>query len=87
MAENLGLKLDQPGKTSQDKVISGKIKDYSLFYGTLENLLMAKDLDSIMEIVQKGLKIIFNVGRVFFFFTDAGQKKIIGDCCHRGQAS
>ncbi|WP_022666293.1 HDOD domain-containing protein [Desulfospira joergensenii] len=79
MAANLGLKLDQPQGGEDDTAIAGRVRDYSLFYGTLENLLMAKDLDSIMEIVHNGLKIIFDVGRVFFFFPDHKQTLLSGD--------
>ncbi len=83
MASTLGLKLDTVEATTHETAISEKIRDYALFYGTLENLLMATDLDSIMEIVQNGLKIIFNTGRVLFFFPDEKRQLLLGDSCRQ----
>ncbi len=80
MAETLGIKGGPETAQAQDDAIGGEIKDYSLLYGTLDNLLKARDLDGIMEIAQNGLKIMFNVGRVFFFFPDERQGQITGDC-------
>ncbi len=80
MAKSLGIRIreDRDKKVEQD--IALEIKDLSLFYGTLQNLLNAKDIPSVLDIVQKGLKIVFNVPRVFFFLLDGEKKMLTGDC-------
>lgn len=83
LAANLGLKLDSSRETGPDAAIAEQVKEYSLFYGTLENLLLAKDMDSIMEIVHNGLKILFDVQRVFFFFPDTRKNILSGDACRQ----
>ncbi len=40
----------------------------------------AKDIPSVLDIVQKGLKIVFNVPRVFFFLLDGEKTMLTGDC-------
>ncbi|RLB93508.1 MAG: sensor protein [Deltaproteobacteria bacterium] len=80
MAKSLGIRL-KPGQDSQvEQEIALEIKELSLFYGTLQNLLNAKDIPSVMDIVQKGLKIVFNVPRVFFFLLNGEKTMLTGDC-------
>jgi signal transduction histidine kinase/HD-like signal output (HDOD) protein len=80
MAKSLGIKL-VPGRDREvEQGIALEIKDLSLVYGTLENLLNAKDIPSVLDIVQKGLKIVFNVPRVFFFLLDGEKTMLTGDC-------
>ncbi|MBU3952917.1 MAG: HDOD domain-containing protein, partial [Proteobacteria bacterium] len=74
MAKSLGIKLQALHDGSADRAIALEMKDLSLFYGTLQNLLGAKDVPSVLEIVQTGLKIVFNVPRVFFFLLDDKKK-------------
>lgn len=80
MAKSLGIRL-VPGRDREaEQGIALEIKDLSLVYGTLENLLNAKDIPSVLDIVQKGLKIVFNVPRVFFFLLDGEKTMLTGDC-------
>jgi signal transduction histidine kinase/HD-like signal output (HDOD) protein len=80
MAKSLGIRL-APGRDREvEQGIALEIKDLSLFYGTLQNLLNAKDIPSVLDIVQKGLKIVFNVPRVFFFLLDGEKTMLTGDC-------
>lgn len=80
MAKSLGIKLT-PGRDREvEQGIALEIKDLSLVYGTLENLLNAKDIPSVLDIVQNGLKIVFNVPRVFFFLLDGEKTMLTGDC-------
>lgn len=86
MAEHIELNpgAEHAGQSGVvDLEIKGKIRDYSLMYGTLENLLNARDLEAVKQVVQTGLKIIFNAGRVFFFFPDNSRNQIQGDCCRQ----
>jgi signal transduction histidine kinase/HD-like signal output (HDOD) protein len=80
MAERLGIKLATSRDRGVEQAIALEMKDLSLFYGTLQNLLSARDVPSVMDIVQKGLKIVFDVPRVFFFLLDGKKKILTGDC-------
>lgn len=80
LAKNLGIKLTPGQDRETEQGIALEIKDLSLFYGTLQNLLNAKDTSSVLDIVQKGLKIVFNVPRVFFFLLNGEKTMLIGDC-------
>jgi signal transduction histidine kinase/HD-like signal output (HDOD) protein len=63
-----------------ERAIGLEIEELSLFYGTLRNLLSAKTLPEILDIIQKGLEIVFDVPRVFFFLLDGEKKMLFGDC-------
>ncbi len=85
MAKSLGLRIQTRDIQAEqaekaEKEIALEIKDLSLFYGTLQNLLNAKDIPAVLDIVQKGLQIVFNVPRVFFFLLDGEKKMLTGDC-------
>jgi signal transduction histidine kinase/HD-like signal output (HDOD) protein len=80
MAKSLGLDPVTFDDTACKKALSGELKDFSLFYGTLQNLLSAKKIDSVLDVVQNGFKIVFNVERVFHFLLDEN-KQILTGCC------
>ncbi|MCP3941595.1 MAG: HDOD domain-containing protein [Desulfobacteraceae bacterium] len=80
MAKNLGIKLQASGDKDADGAIALEMKNLALFHGTLQNLLGARDIPAVLDIIQKGLKIIFNVSRVFFFFLDGKKKILTGNC-------
>jgi len=80
MAKSLGIRIKASSDKETEQGIALEMKDLSLFYGTLQNLLNAKDILSVLDIVQKGLKIVFNVPRVFFFLLDGEKKMLTGDC-------
>jgi signal transduction histidine kinase/HD-like signal output (HDOD) protein len=92
MAKSLGIRIgdpldtgalqdkDAPQEKAAEQAIALEMKNLSLFYGSLQNLFNAKDVPSVMEIVQKGLKIIFNVPRVFFFLLDEKKNILAGAC-------
>jgi len=81
MAEALGIKPDNelPEKAPELSLAS-KIKDISLFYGTIQNLLSADTMEDICRTVENGLKIIFNVSSVCFFLADTEKKLLNGRC-------
>ena len=80
MVNSLGIKLKPSRDREVEQAIALEMKDLSLFHGTLQNLLAAKDIPDVLEIVQKGLNIVFNVPRVFFFLLDREKKMLTGDC-------
>ena len=96
MAGSLSLDLNGGGKTdtglamdpnqdpnqdqAQQALLAGGLKDISLFFGTLDSLLKARDIDAIMDAVHRGLEIIFNTPRVFFFFMDREKDLLTGTC-------
>ncbi|WDP90847.1 MAG: HDOD domain-containing protein [Desulfobacter sp.] len=83
MARQLGVNLepdrDKVRETQeQDRAVAGEIKELSLFYGTMDSLLEARDVPAVLDAVQKGLEIIFHVPRVFFFLLDREKKILTG---------
>jgi hypothetical protein len=54
-----------------------EVKDVSLLYGTLQNLLSAKDLDAILKVLQHGMQIIFNAQNALFFLYDRKKDALI----------
>ncbi len=86
MAKSLGINMDNTRDTSSEEQLSSQIKDLSLFYGTLQNLLHAKDIDSIFNIAQNGFKIIFNIPRIFYFMFNE-KKNILTGFSHKHDKS
>ena len=80
MANTLGLNMDNLDDTACQESLTEEIKDFSLFYGTLQNLLHAKDIDSVLDVAQNGFKIIFNVKRIFYFLLDEKKNILTGFC-------
>lgn len=78
MAKSLGISAQENRAVEQE--IALEIKDFSLFYGTLQNLLNAKEIPQVLESVLQGLKIIFNLPRVFFFLLDEKKNMLTGYC-------
>jgi len=88
MAKNLGINMNEPQETAYEDSLTSEIKDLSLFYGTLQNLLYARDIESVLNVAQNGFKIIFNVTRVFYFLLDEKRNILTGFCsrndkCHK----
>jgi len=80
MAKSLGINLDEIQDTIYEDSLTSEIKDLSLFYGTLQNLLQARDIDSVLDVAQNGFKIIFNISRVFYFLLDEKRNILTGFC-------
>ena len=69
MAWALGIQVSGPHRSSREEAhLAKEVKDFSLFYGTLEQLLQARRPEQIKEVLEQGLRILFQVPRVFFFF-------------------
>ncbi|MFH2092495.1 MAG: HDOD domain-containing protein [Pseudomonadota bacterium] len=86
MAKSLGLDMDNVDDPVCQKSLTEEIKDVSLFYGTLQNLLYAKDIDSVLDVAQNGFKIIFNVERVFYFLLDEKKDILTGFCSSKDKS-
>jgi signal transduction histidine kinase/HD-like signal output (HDOD) protein len=61
----------------QEDLIS-EVKDISLLHGTLHNLLETQGEDSILQVVQQGLQILFDVKHVCFFLYDSERDVLVG---------
>ena len=65
---------DQP-ESKQDRAkqeaLLAEVKNFSLLYGTLQNLLKAEKKSDIFKTVQQGLGILFDVRPIFFFLYDS----------------
>ncbi len=92
MARNLGVNIERVKHENQnkaedtdpasEKAVAEDIKNFSLFYGTMDSLLEARDIPAALDAVQKGLEILFHVPRVFFFLMDS-EKNILTGTSHK----
>lgn len=82
MAGSLGVNVNDTTDTgvAADRALALEIKDMSLFYGTLGNLLKAREMPKVLDVLQKGLEVIFHVSRVFFFMMDREKNMLTGTC-------
>ncbi len=80
MAQSLGIDMEKPMDPGDDAGLTAEIQDLSLFFGTMQNLLNAKSIESVLDIAQNGLKILFNVPRVFYFIEDEKRRILTGHC-------
>ncbi|MBW2011129.1 MAG: hypothetical protein JRI32_05665, partial [Deltaproteobacteria bacterium] len=60
------------------KDLLGEVKNFSLLYGTVQNLLNVDCRDSILKIVEQGLQILFDVTRTFFFLHKPEKDLLVG---------
>nr|WP_321401850.1 HDOD domain-containing protein [uncultured Desulfobacter sp.] len=78
MAQNMNLVL---GDSAQGyTLLADDMKNVSLCFGTLDNLLKAKDLPTVLKTVQRGLEIIFHIPRIFFFLQNREKNLLTGTC-------
>ncbi|MFO7912872.1 MAG: HDOD domain-containing protein [Desulfotignum sp.] len=80
LARHLDISMDAKDHPAAEKKVAAAVTDASLVYGTLENLVKARDTESIMETVEKGFRILFQVPRIFFFFLDEKKDLLTGAC-------
>ncbi|MBU1193377.1 MAG: HDOD domain-containing protein [Proteobacteria bacterium] len=80
MAKSMGINMENIADEETEKSLTSEIKDFSLFYGTLQSLLKARDVDAVLNAAQNGLKIIFNISRVFYFLLDEKKNILTGFC-------
>jgi len=80
MASSLDIKLGEAQDTFYEDALTSEIKNLSLFYGTLQNLMHARDIETVLDIVHNGFKIVFNIPRVFYFLLDEKKNILTGFC-------
>ena len=80
IATNLDIKLGEAQDAFYEDSLTSEIKNLSLFYGTLQNLMHAKDIETALDIVHNGFKIVFNIPRVFYFLLDEKKDFLTGFC-------
>ncbi|MFH1992806.1 MAG: HDOD domain-containing protein [Pseudomonadota bacterium] len=87
IAQSLGIEIEP--REGSDSAISEKdfkkqqdlikqVKDIALHQGTLQSLLEARDEDSILKIVQRGLDVLFQVKHVLFFLYESERNILSG---------
>ncbi len=86
ISKSLGLDLAGAKEKIYEEAITSEIKDLSLFFGTLQALLQAKDVESVLDITQNGLKILFHVPRVFYFLLDEKESLLTGFCSSKDKS-
>jgi len=95
MAATLGITLpvieDETHSEVTEKIhkdsLKAKVKDASLLYGTLENLLSASTRDSILEEAGGGIRALLGTKRVFFFLCDTEDGLLNGYCSKKDRQS
>lgn len=64
-------------QASNEELLS-RVKNISLLYGTLDNLLKADGQEAILTILERGLKILFDVRSPLFFLYDPQKEILLG---------
>jgi len=89
VAQSFGIKIESSSDTEaaetekdapprHEKKLLSEIKNYSLLYGTLQNLLKADGRDAIIKIIEGSLRILFEVKNNFFFFYEPENNLLVG---------
>ncbi len=86
LSASMGIRLDGSPDPACEEAVTSEIKDLSLCYGTLQNLLRAKDVETALDITRNGFKIIFNIPRMFYFLVDEQKAILTGFCNRRDRA-
>ena len=75
-----GAEADLISFTTQNKLkyLSYEVRDFSLLYGTLQNLLTAHSKTAILEVIQRATQILFGVKQSLIFFFDPEQNCLTG---------
>ena len=71
--ESLSGRQEKP-----DDDLSLKVKNISLMYGTLQNLMRAEDHEAVLKTVHEGFHVLFGVENVAFFLPDPYGKYLTG---------
>jgi HD-like signal output (HDOD) protein/signal transduction histidine kinase len=71
------LDVSEKDHKKQEGLIQ-KVKDITLFQGTLQNFLEAHDEDSILKVAREGLHILFDVKHVLFFLHESERNILLG---------
>jgi signal transduction histidine kinase/HD-like signal output (HDOD) protein len=75
-----GEEATEPEKDfNRSEALLREIRNFSLLYGTLQNLLKADTKSSILEIAERSLQILFDVKQTLFFLYDAEKDLLVGN--------
>ncbi len=86
VAQSLGIAIeeaeDKKAVFERDIKVQGelvrRVRDMSLLQGTLQNLLNARDINSILNVAYQGLQIIFDIKKILFFLYDESENLLVG---------
>ena len=87
VSRSLNISLEQPKNKDEEKPekknnesteLLNEVKNISLLSGTMQNLLKADNIDSILMIARQGLKILLNAEDIFFFIHNSEKKHLTG---------
>lgn len=87
MAESIGIPADPPIAPNQEIIetyqakedtLISEVKNFSLLYGTIQNLLAANDKQEILETLRRGFQILFGIRRFLFFLHDPKKNQLRG---------
>ncbi|HIJ54794.1 MAG TPA: HDOD domain-containing protein [Deltaproteobacteria bacterium] len=84
VARSMDIPVEQPPDLSAEiqqesnEELLSQVKNISLLYGTLDNLLKADGQEAILTILERGLKILFDVPSLMFFLYDPGKEILMG---------
>jgi len=85
VAQSLGIAIETDaegddlldhGRKVQDELVR-RVRDLSLLQGTLQNLLNARDINTILSVARQGLQIIFDIKKILFFLYDADENVLV----------
>jgi nitrogen-specific signal transduction histidine kinase/HD-like signal output (HDOD) protein len=60
--------------------LANEIRDSSLIAYTMQNILGAKDEESVLQILKQGYQILFGNSDIYFFLYDKNENALIGFC-------
>ncbi len=87
IAQALNLEIDSPDEgmkisSATDKKaredLSDQIRQFSLLFGTLQNVLEAEDQESLLKAVRQGMQIVLDAEPVVFFLRDSKREWLTG---------
>ncbi len=87
MAKSLGIPANPPEQANKETISAYKIKEeklisevkyFSLLYGTVQNLLTAKNKHDILETLNRGFQILFGIRQFLFFLYETEKKQLKG---------
>jgi signal transduction histidine kinase len=73
--QELSVSEEKGGKL---KDLLHEVRDSSLLSGTLQNLLKADSMDTILDVIGQSLQILFHVEKVFFFLYVSAKDALVG---------
>lgn len=89
IAQSLDIDIESPSREAGISVserdteiqadLTFEVRDMSLLLGTLQNLLNAHDINSILQVTRQGLQILFDITNSLFFLYDSSQNVLTAE--------